>query len=73
MRYRIEQGDQKWAEFGSLDAALATVAEWLGRELTDDMRGACPDEGEWIGIECWMPYIDNDHVPDGTVFVYRHA
>lgn len=81
MTYQITQyhhdriADTATSEFDTLDAARAATAELLGCELTDDMRGACPDEDtdNLSGVECWMPYIDDDHIPDGTVFIYRVA
>ncbi len=68
-----ESGRFDAAEFETLDEAREEVAGRLGVALTDDRRGGCPnEESEYlVGVECWMPYIDQDHIPDGTVFVYR--
>lgn len=79
MTYRIEQhtgtGHERFAECQTLDDARDLSAQWIGRTLTPEMKGACPDEddGGLIGVECWMPYLDDNHIPDGTVFVYRAA
>ena len=79
MKYRIEQftgtSKQASAEFDTIEEARDATAKWLGKPLRLTMQGACPDEEDdgLIGIECWMPYLDNDHIPDGTVFIYRSA
>jgi hypothetical protein len=75
MTYRIETHSGRLIvigeEYPTLDAAREAIAERFGGELTDDMKGACPDEDGLIGVECWMPYLDDDYIPDGTCFVYR--
>lgn len=82
-QYLIEQyregrsaKDRAPLEFATLDDAREGAAEWLGvGTLCDEMRGGCPDEDQdgLIGIECWMPYPDDDYIPDGTVFIYRRT
>jgi hypothetical protein len=62
------------AEYDTLAEARAEAQRRVGQSAPN-FCGACPDEDDdnLIGVECWMPYLDDDHIPDGTIFVYRQA
>lgn len=80
MTYMIERYtggsdlDPQRAEYDTLAEARAEAQRRVGQNAPD-FCGACPDEddGDLIGVECWMPYLNDDYIPDGTIFVYRRA
>jgi hypothetical protein len=73
-REGVRADDDRDTEVASLHLARTEARRRLRvSRLTKKMLGACPDEepDSLIGIECWMPYQDEDYIPEGTVFIYR--